>query len=167
MIKLNLKNKKSGFAILETLLYISFFVILSIVVINAMITMTRSFKETKIQADLIQGSSVTERISREIKQADSINSIGVGDLKLNTKDENGVNKTVRFFLSGTDVQIFENDVLIGNLNSSDITVSGLTFSQITTVKGSAVKFSVAVQSTKDALDRTKVFYNTVVLRGDY
>ncbi|MFH1608746.1 MAG: hypothetical protein ABH951_01855 [Patescibacteria group bacterium] len=167
--KINNKNisKKSGFAVLETILYISFFAILSIVVINSMITMMRSFKETKIQSELIQGSSILEKVSREVRQAYAINSISENDLKLNTKDDAGVNKTVRFVLSGNDVQYFENDVLTGNLNPNNVSVSELTFTQIITVEGSAVKITLTISSTNDSLGRTADFYDTVVLRGDY
>src|SRR3989338_8033873 len=75
-----------GYAILELLFYITFFSILSLVVINAMITMTKSFRETAIQAELIESGSIMERMEREIRQALSINSIVANDLKLNTKD---------------------------------------------------------------------------------
>lgn len=167
MILVDLKNNKKGFAILETLLYLSFFALLSIVVINAMIVMTKSFKETKIKSEIVQGASVFERISREIKQADSISSLGASDLKLNTKDEFGVSKTVRFVLSGNNVQFFENDIFVGNLNSDNVLVSGLSFTQISTGENTAVKLNMTVQSVSDSLNRTEDFYNTLVLRGGY
>lgn len=163
----NKKNKKSGFAILETLFYIAIFAIFSVLVINAMVTMVKSFKETRIQSQLVQGSQVLEKISREIRQAKSINTLGVGDLKLNTSDSVGVDKTVRFVLSNNNVQFYENDILSGNLNSSNLQINSLVFNQITTVKGSVVKVVLNVQSNDDAFNRTKDFYNTVVLRGDY
>ena len=108
-----------------------------------------------------------ERISREIKQADSINTISSTDLKLNTKDEAGADKTVEFLLSGSDVQILENDVLTGNLNPESVSVSSLDFTEITTTKSKAVKIILTVSSENDLLNRNEVFYDTVVLRGSY
>ena len=160
-------NNKSGFAILETLFYIAIFAIFSVLVINAMVVMIKSFKETRIQSQLVQGSQVLEKISREIRQAKSINTLGIGDLKLNTSDSAGVDKTVRFVMSGTDVQFYENDVLIGKINSNNLQINSLTFNQISTVKGSAVKAVLNVEVKDDVQNRTKDFYNTVVLRGDY
>lgn len=151
----------------EMLFYIALFAVLTIVVVNALISMTKSFRETSVYADFVQSSSIMERISREIRQAYGIASISSNDLTLNTKDELGNNKTVRFVLSGSDLQIFENGTLTGNLNTPNIVVSGLTFTQITTTTGKAIKVNFSAQSTRDKLNRTEDFYDTVVLRGLY
>ncbi|MEX2028996.1 MAG: hypothetical protein WD963_00750 [Candidatus Paceibacterota bacterium] len=161
------KPLSGGYAVLELLFYIALFSILSLVVINAMITMARSFRETSLQAEFVQSGNIMERISREIRQAYDINSITTSSLKLNIKDNLGAEKTVEFLLSGSNVQILENDVLVGNLNSPNTTVTGLTFTQITTAEGKAVKIFFSVQSSNDTLGRTHNFYNTVVLRGSY
>jgi type II secretory pathway pseudopilin PulG len=160
-------KKRDGYAILELLFYIAFFSILSLVVINAMITMARSFRETAIQTQLVQSGTIMERMSREIRAAYDINSIGASDLKLNTKDSGGANKTVEFLLSGSNLQLLENNILTGNLNTSNIMIAGLAFTQITTVKGKAVKIFLTVKSSDDALGRNQDFYDTIVLRGSY
>ena len=113
MIK-NFKKRNSGNTILETLFYIALFAALSIAVINSLIVMTKAFKETTIQADLMQGGQIMERISRETRLAYGINSITASSLKLNTTDDAGVNATVTFSLIGTDVQLLKNDVFFGN-----------------------------------------------------
>jgi len=151
-----------GYAILELLFYIAFFAVLSLVVINAMITMTRSFRETSIQGELIQSGVIMERISREVRQAYDISSIN-----LSSTDSSGANKTVEFLLSGSNLQLLENSTLIGNLNTPNIAVTALSFTQITTTKGKAVKVILTVKSNSDALARTKDFYDTIVLRGGY
>lgn len=156
-----------GYAVLELVFYISLFVILSVLVINSMVVMTQSFKETTVQAELSQSGTILERISREIRGAYGIASVSASDLVLNTKDSAGANKTVQFVLSGTDVRLLENTIFTGNLNTPTIAVTGLSFTQITTAQGSAVKISFTVQSTNDKQNRTETFYNTVVLRGGY
>lgn len=163
------KSRKinTGFVLLEMLFYITLVAVLSFAVINSLITMTKSFKETSIQADFVQSGNIMERMSREIKQAHSIYSISTSDLKLNTEDELGNDKTIRFYLSGSNLQLFENDVLTGNLNSSTIQVTALSFTQITTTVGKAIKVTMSVRSTKDITARIENFYSTVVLRGDY
>ncbi|MCX6751155.1 MAG: hypothetical protein NT161_00055 [Candidatus Nomurabacteria bacterium] len=165
--KLKIKNWKGGYALLETIFYILLFAILSIAVINAMITMTKSFKETTIQAELMQGENIMERISRETRGAYGIASISTSDLKLNTKDALGVNKTVEFVLSGSDIRLLESDVFTGNLNTQNISITALTFTQITTTKGTAVKIFLTVVSDQDSQNRDEDYYDTVVLRGDY
>ncbi|OIO29940.1 hypothetical protein COX93_00325 [Candidatus Nomurabacteria bacterium CG_4_10_14_0_2_um_filter_30_12] len=167
IVKLKIKNWKGGYVLLETVFYILLFAILSIAVIDSLITMTKAFKETMIQSELMQGGNVMERISREVRQAYGINLITANSLKINTKDSDGVNKTVEFLLSGADIRLLENDVFTGNLNTSNVTITDINFTQINTLKGTAVKIFLTVKSNYDLQNRNETFYDTVVLRGDY
>ena len=165
--KLKIENYSRGYTLVELLFYIAFFSILSIVVIQSLVTMTRSFKETSIQAELVQSGTIIERISREIRQAYDISSISATNLGLASTDSAGANKTVEFLLSGTSLQLLENSVLTGNLNTPTIVVTDLSFTQITTLKGKAVKIALSFRSSNDALNRVQTFYDTVVLRNGY
>ncbi len=165
--KIKIKNQRGGYVLLETIFYIALFAILSIAVIDALATMTKSFKETTIQAELMQGGDIMERISREIRQASSVNSISTNDLKLSSVSSVGVNKTIEFLLSGSDIQLLENGSFVANLNTQNLTVVSLTFTQINTVKGVAVKVFLRVMSKHDTSEREQDFYDTVVLRGSY
>ncbi|MEK7069240.1 MAG: hypothetical protein AAB945_00400 [Patescibacteria group bacterium] len=160
-------EENSGYAIVELLFYISIFAILILVVINAMIMMTRSFKETTVNAELIGSSSIMERMSREVKQASSISSISANSVVLNTKDLAGNPKTVGFSLSGSNIALSENGNSLGNLNTPNISVSALSFIEITTTMGKAIKMSLTLHSTNDVIGRNIDFYNTSVLRGSY
>jgi hypothetical protein len=108
-----------------------------------------------------------ERLSREIKHATGVNSLSSSDLVLNTTDDNDIAITVEFRLSGSNVEMLQGGNLVGNLNSPSIVVTGLTFTQITTTAGTAVKIFYTVRSTKDSLARTQDYYDTAVIRGDY
>lgn len=163
----NIFKNNSGYTVLEIIFYIAVFVILSIAVINSMITMMRSFKEMTIQAQLMQGTNIMERISREVRQAYSINSINTTNLKLNTKDESGLNKTVGFSLQDSNVRFLENDAFVGNLNTDNTSIIELSFIQVDTTKGTAIKIFLTIKSDHDQQNRTENFYNTVVLRGMY
>lgn len=164
----NIKQKTNfGYSLVELIFYIALFSIIFIAVINALMVMTKGYKETAIQADLIQSSSIMERISREVRQSNNIFSISTGDLKLNTKDELGNNKTIRFVRSGTNIVLYEDDVLVGNLNTPNIRVTDLSFTQINTTMGQAIKISISVESVRDLTARNESFYSTVVLRGGY
>lgn len=160
-------QQSGGYVLLETIFYVCFFAILSIAVIEALMVMGKSFKETSIQSELVLSSSIMERISREIRQANSINSISVSDLVLNTKDEAGNSKTVQFQLSNSNILLKENGSLIGNLNVSNISISNLNFTQINTLKGTGIKILLSLSANNDNLGRFVDFYDTIVLRGDY
>lgn len=167
-MKLKIKNykyKKGGYSILELVFYIALFATISLVVINAMITMMKAFRETAIQAEFVQSGVIMEKMSREIRQAYSIDATSTStDLKLNTT---GVNTSIEFKLVGSDLSLFENTAFIDNLNTPNIIVTGLTFSQITTVKGKAVKIVLSLTSSNDKSNRVRDFYDTIVLRGVY
>lgn len=164
--KENLRNNH-GYALVELLFYMSVLAILILVVINAMIVMSRAFRETTIQAELMQGGAMMERLSREVRASKSITSISNTDLVLSTTDQAGVAKSEEFVLSGSNINFLENAVSTGNLNPASLAVSGLSFTKIITAKGTAVKVSFNVQSVHDNTNKVVGFYNTVVLRGDY
>lgn len=161
------KSKNAGYALLELIFYVSFFAAMALVVTNAMLTMAGSFKETALHAKLSESAMIVERMVREVRGADSIVVAGAGNLKLNTTDDVGSPRTVEFLVSGTNLEFLEDDAPIGNLNAPGLAVSSLSFSEITTLKGKAVKISLSLQSESDQLGRTFDFYDTVVLRGGY
>ena len=161
-------KKESGYTVVELLFYISFFVILSILAINAMISMGKSFRETTVQAQFVQSGAIPERMGRETRQAYDIDLTSTAtDLKLNTKDSAGANKTMEFkFVSG-NIQIWDAGVNIGNLNPPNIVITSLAFTQITLLKSKAVKIVLSLRSTNDLQARVQNFYDTAVLRGSY
>jgi len=158
---------KDGYAVLELLFYIAFFTIFSLLIINAIITMASSFKETSIQAEFVQSGNIMEKMSREIRQAYGINTISGSDLILNTKDDTGANKTVEFKFVGQNIELWDAGSNMGNLNAPKTIITALSFTQITTTKGKAVKIFLTLRSSNDVLGRTQDFYNTIVLRGSY
>ena len=163
----NFRGENSGYVLLELLFYISFFAAMSLAVVSALITMAGSFRETAILAKLSESAGIMERVAREIRGAEDITLLGAGNLKLSTTDEFGAAKTIEFLLDGTDVKLLEDGVLIGNLNAPGMSVSALSFTQITTSAGKAVKISLSLGSENDKLGRTFDFYDTIVLRGSY
>lgn len=166
-MKTQMRKTQRGYSLVEVLFYISIFTALSLVVINSLVIMTKAFRETTASADLVQSASIMERISREIRQAKSINFISETDLKLNTKDDAGQNKIVEFKWVNPDVQLLENNALVGNMNTPNIQVTALAFNRINTAEGTAVKVRLSVRSIRDGAGRIETFYDTVVLRGDY
>ncbi len=161
--------KNTGFSIIEMIFYISLFAILTVVIVNLMMTMTKSFKEVSVRREITQGAEIMERISREIKQAKQINNIvdANGDLRLNTTDDAGADKIIEFVLTNSNIRLLENNSYTGDINSPNIVVDSLRFDQVTTTKGQAVKIVLTIKSKHDTKNRTYKYYNTVVLRGNY
>ncbi len=184
MIINNFKNKKflqhtrsrDGYTLVELLFYVSLFAVMTLLVINSMLTMTKAFRETSVNVELTQSSTILERISREVRNASvvTVTSVTPGNITINTTDETGTAKTMQFLLSGMNVQLWENstatggvNTFIGNLNSPSIRATTLTFNKITTTEGEALKILLTVNSIKDSQGKSVDFYNTVALRQSY
>lgn len=163
-----IKNNR-GISMVELLFYTAVFSVLFLVIINSMIFMTRAFRETVVNTDLTQGASVMERMSREIRKSSGINTISATSLRLDQVDPlDSATTRIRFTLSGSDIELYDsNDVLVGDLNSPNISITSLTFTQITTNQGIAVRIAMTVRSNHYNSVRTEDFYNTVVLRQAY
>jgi len=157
----------SGYFLIEAIFYVALLAVFSVAIINAIIIMTKSFRETAIYTNLAGAGAIMERVTREIKQAQSIATIGPTSLKLNTEDSEGAPKTIQFTLSGSNLELRENDIVIGNLNAADILVDSISFTQITTAAGTAIKITLSVHSSHDLLARAADFYGTAILRGAY
>lgn len=179
LIKFKKLNK--GYSMLELVFYIAIFSITALLVLNSILAMVSSFKENKAHNNLIQNSKIIEKISREIRNSESVNTISSSSLKLNNKDGAGNPRTSTFTLSGNDLNFYENDVLVGVLNPDNISVTSLTFTSVAFVRGdsvysaaeivplnsAAIKITLTLEVNSFGVIKSKTFYNTVVLRDSY
>jgi type II secretory pathway pseudopilin PulG len=118
MIKKILKTD-NGNTLIEMLFYIAILGILSAVVTSSMVSTLKSFKEVTILREITQGAQIMERMSREIRQAVSINALNSSsDLVLNTKDAAGNSKLIEFRLIDNNIQLIESDVATLNIGDS-------------------------------------------------
>lgn len=168
-IKRKFIQRGKGFTIVEMLFYISIFSILFLVIINAMILMLSSFKETMVNRDLLEGGVVMERMAREIKNGVNITTATTGDLDFFIHDENNPGNTItyHFVLVGTKILAKSNNIDIGDVSSPDISVTALDFTKISTVNSKAIRITLTIKSNRFGSTRTETFYDTVVLRGIY
>ncbi len=168
------KRLNQGYTLPEVLVYIVLFVIMSTLVVSMLLTMSKSFSEIRANRDLSRsGTSVMERIEREIQNAESIDSANStlgsspGVLTLNGHDSSGVARTVKFDVTSNKLHVYENGADQGVLSSDPTTVSSLIFQSITTTKGSGVKVSLTLTDVRGSQTRSESFYTTVTLRGSY
>jgi len=170
-------NLVSGFALVEMIIYITIMVIIMLAVVNIIISITKSNKFSSIENN-IKNSAISglEEITREIRNAKSIDynqsvfNSSDGILFLNTLDQNGNIKTIKFYLAG---QILKEDVggvstsTGGVLTQKDVKVLSMIFKRIDTLKSKAVKIELVLSGSNNGLIRNENFYSTIVLRGSY
>jgi hypothetical protein len=160
----------SGYSIVEILVYLAIFTVISILVINLFITIIASFNTSSINRKLLESGSISmERISREIRQAKNIDiaNSSSDSLQLNSTDNLGVNTIIKFSSLNGDLNLHKDNILIGNLLNENVILNSLIFKQIVTDKGGVVKVEISLTCTEGRITKTENFYNTIILRGSY
>lgn len=168
-------NLVCGYSIIEMLVYLAIFTVLSVVVINSFIIILFSFNTTNMNRQLIEsGTMVVERMSREIRQASSIDivnsSIGSnpGILQLNSTDQTSGNSVIiKFATINQALNLYRDGTSAGNLLGQNVSVDSLIFRRIATTNSEAVKIEMTLSYSKGQSTKSVNFYDTVVLRGGY
>lgn len=169
----NVKCSSRGFTLVEMIIYIAFFAMLSVLAINATIMVMKSFYTLRINQSISQSATTAmERISREIRNAynvDTANStLGTspGRLTLLTKTDGGALTSVEFYVtSGNQVNMKVGGADQGSLMTKTVTVTNLVFTQITTTNSKAVKVDMTLTDNRSGVSKTVKYYDTIVLRG--
>jgi len=153
---------KKGYSIVEILVYLAIFTALSILVINTFMSVLATFSETNMNRKILEsGSTSMDRITREIRQAKlaDVSTAGTlvltGDITAKIAKENG------------SLNLYQNNVLQGNLLGQKLSVTGLTFNQITTAKSNAIRIMMTLQYSDGKNIKSENFYDTIILRGGY
>lgn len=159
-----------GFSIIEIIIYLAIFGTLSVFIINSFIISISSFNNISINHSLAEvGVSSVDRISREIRQAVSVDVINStsGSLQLNSVDDSGNSIIVKIVKEGNLLNFYENNILVGNLLDKEVSVQSLNFRRIDTTAGEAVKMEMTFVANRGKQSKTANFYNSIVLRGSY
>jgi len=169
---IRLHSTQKGFTLIETIIYIAAFSMLSLAAMQATIVIMKSFYTLRLNQSVNVSATVAlERMSREIRNAydvDTLNSIfstNPGRLVLMTKDDLGANTTVDFYVSGSNLSMRVGGVENGSLLTKMVTVPNLIFRPITTTNSKAVKVEMTLHDSRATSTQSTNFYDTIVLRG--
>lgn len=166
-------NKQSGFTLVEMVIYVTLFAVISVLAMDATITVMKAFYTLRVEQSINQSATTAlERMSREIRNAynvDTINStLGTnpGHLILLTTDDANALTTVEFYVTaGNQIGMKVGGVDQGLLVSKTITATNLVFTLLSNANSKAVRVSMTLQDTRSAIPKTVNFYDTIVLRG--
>lgn len=173
----NIANHKTrravnGFTLVEMIIYIAFFTILSLLAMQATLAAMRSFYTLRLTQNINQSATVAlERMSREIRNAydidETLSTLGSnpGRLTLKTEDALGANTTIEFYVSNGQMRVKESGVDKGSLLAKNTTVTNLIFRKVTTLNSRAIKIEMTLRDARGAEAREVKFYDTIVLRG--
>jgi type II secretory pathway component PulJ len=169
----NMDNTRRGFTLVEMVIYVGLLALMFVAVVNISLSMSRAYTSLKAAKSLNTSASVVlERITREVRQATSVNDgqstfgSNPGRLMLNTT-ESGSATTIEFYLDGGIVKVNKGGVLEGQLSLPSATTTSLIFRKINASSSEAVRITMTVESGENERHRAESFYATVVLRGSY
>jgi hypothetical protein len=167
-------NMKKGSSVVEAVIYIFIFSLLSLAVVNALQSVTRSYRLIQASFALESvGHTALERIARDARDSTSIDTAvstfgtSPGNLVLNGTDSSGNDQTIEFYVLNGAIRVKENNVDIGPLTSSKATVTSLIFTSIITGNSQAVRIEVTAESGQGETYKSRTFRTTAVLRGSY
>ncbi len=161
---------KSGYSVVEIIIYVAVFAVVSIIIANAFIVLVSFFNQSRTNHNLLQsGNTALERMSREIHTATAIRTStstfgsSPGVLDLDSTDANGNAQTVKFNMASGALNLSYNNTLVDNMLPPNVVVTSLIFYKTTTTNGPSVKIEMALQDTQDKSGLTEQFYNVTAL----
>ncbi|MFC1757006.1 PilW family protein [Patescibacteria group bacterium] len=156
--------RKNGFTLVEILIYIAILAVVSVVIVNSLLVMMKSFHGYRIARFVnVNGAMAIERVVREIRFAGDIGEESILDVspgKLVFGD-------LEIFVSNSELMLKDGDADAVSLTSDKVQVENLVFKEIETINSKAVKIEVEFKSSRGTYQKTAKFYDTVVLRGSY
>ena len=164
----------TGFALAEMLVYISIMTVISIAMIDVIVVVTRTSKQSYTYNN-IKNSAISglERVVRDTKSAISIDmgqsvlNSSNGVLFLNSKDSDGNDKTIKFYLNSQTLKVDVNGSYVGPLTLRDTRVLSLIFTPIDTGNSKAIRIKMVIEGGAPGFVKNENFYSSVILRGSY
>lgn len=165
-------KKDQGFTLIELLLYIS----IAAIIVFTIASLLRFTLESRVKNQTIaeieqQGLQVMQLITQTVRNATIINSPTIGNsvASLSLAVVDGANSPTVFDLSSGVIRIKEGTGATVNLTSSKVTVSSLSFqnlSRVGTPNIIRVSFTITYtnSSGRNEYDFTKTFYGSADLR---
>lgn len=162
-----------GFTLVEMVIYVTLFALISVLAINATITVMKAFYTLRVEQSINQSATTAlERMSREIRNAygvDTVNSTldaSPGHLTLLTTDDANALTTTEFYVTaGNQIGMKVGGVDQGLLVSKTITATNLVFTLLTNANSKAVRVQMTLRDSRSTSPKTVNFYDTIVLRG--
>lgn len=150
-------GNRQGFSLVETLIYIFLVTILSVVVVNSIVFMSKSFYTLRNEKNIaLSASTFLNRLSYETRQASAYSLVG------STLTLTGGESSMVFATSSTN-QILLNG---SSLSIPDVTVEKLLFKQLKTSNSQGLSVELVLSAGNGSNARTQNFQLTTMLRNN-
>lgn len=154
-----------GFSLVEMLIYLAILTIIFVVVVNTILSFTGSYKTLTAQRNVENAAiGAMERMTRDIREATQIDSLGSSDITVSSI-LSGLSTTTRFIVESGKLNLYVNGSLVGPLTVGSTTVTNLTFTQLSGGYNGGVKIDLTLQSIVGQATVIKSYHSTVILRS--
>ena len=162
-----IKNKKSGFSLIESLIYIAILSTMAAIVVSTLLITARSYNGLKKSRN-INNSAITslERMTRDIKSAnDIVITESAFDIHPGRLTVQSSATSTEFYLDNGALKVKENSIDTGSLTHTGVLVDSLIFKMFDNGISKAVRIEMDVSIEDRGVIKTKKFYSTAVLRN--
>lgn len=158
---------------METVVYVALVALLSVLVVESIIALSKTFKAVRANRDIENSALVAlDRMTREIRSADAL---GAGGIFGTTPSKlvlsySGSGVTTREFSVGGDgaVHLFENGSDSGALTGDNILVTAFNIEQATTSTKTALRITLVLKDKRETVNpRSATFYTAAAMRNLY
>lgn len=154
------KRAKTGFTLIELILYISIVTIMLSALVPFAWTIIDESMKSSIQQEVSSSARyATERIKYEIRNANSINSITSTTLSLNAPTATVI--SLNSATKKVTIQIGAEPAV--NLNSNDTSVSSLTFTNLTSPSNKSKHVQVAITVGSNLPQNRQEYQQTIAI----
>lgn len=168
-----MNNRQRGANLIETVVYVAIFAVMSVFMVNSMIVSASLFGELRaLRATTNGASDALERMTREIRLARSVDvaqsNLGdhPGQLVMNSRNEEGQEHTVDIFVASSSLMIEEEGVT-SQLLPEQVMIDSLLFYRMATSSRETISIQMTVYDQRQDPPKFKTFYATAAVRGAY
>lgn len=158
---------KSGFSLVEMLIYVALLVLILMSVVNIVFSFSKSYEQlVALRVAEHTGLTSMERMIRDIHggtsvdTAESIFNVSPGALTIVT-----LATTTKFYVVDGELRVDVNGEYIGPLSSSAAKLSSLVFQLIETDNSQAVRIEMVVEGIQGSVVRSKTYITTAILKN--
>ena len=162
-------SRNFGFTLVEILVYMAIFILVSTSAIGLLFSLDDLFTQYKLKQALLEsGTNIMERLLIEVRESDSVS---LADSVLTSSDGtltlDKATETIKFIKNGNNLELNRDGVFEGNLNSSNIEILGATFYQYEQNGVELVRVKLDLRSTIEDQSEEWSVSGGAIIRGSY
>ncbi|HEX4799200.1 MAG TPA: type II secretion system protein [Candidatus Paceibacterota bacterium] len=164
-----MKRQQRGFTLIEMLVYIAVFVLISSALVVTFLSFNTTFVRNQTERALTQEARVAlDTVIAAVKHADTVDgaqsllNVSPGILEL----ESGAT-TTRFYISSGALVYAINGTEIGPLTSNAIVVESVVFQRYVGTTTDMIRMALTLHAESKVASSTRTFYTSAIMRGTY